>query len=693
MASETAYVAKGQPQWRTIAVALFFVVAARICMNLLLRAPYLYYDEQIYFWVARHYAQWGAFMCGMDVFPKVRIAYQWLIAPLTCLPFDEAYRSMQALNWFLLMAGLACLSAVFMQVTEGMRPRWRAKLVAYAVVVAGLSPAYWVTGQILPETLLFAILSAACMVWLRTQRIQGFVLRSAAHVITVLLLCAALAVKAHAAFAVVGIATSIVISRTRRPWLVLCALLGATVVGLTLVTSAGRGWAWAHALLYVAIIPDLPWWHFATGWLFNTIRYGAVGMLSSGVVPALALLLFCIRQRRGISAVRHATLIKITWAVLTMWLLGAVVIGWFATWRTINYLQADIFERYFGVTLPLLSGVGLILAVQTPRITRRLAVLIALGAVAATLTLAPLLGNRVDENGPGCLVYYCIAQVGPRGSALALAGAMVLLACACLRARRIRRVTFTLVLLSLMFLVSGLRLQQYSGRLWQTGQPYWAMIQQACRSTRPFILLSVGIDRAWFFPRVRAHLPWIEYDITGISNREMTLQLAGHAMIAGSKYVAAPSWYKLDYPVLAATNAYVLYDITGGSSNMPPGFIDCFEGLDPAGVVSPTNYFTFMLPGITNRTARASVELRTDNLPRTAHASVCLQDVYNTNATAYFNVRAQHAKVRMRLPVTRPSLRQPFALRMIVSTNWPLLRAYVDFPLPQNYNVNSQRAQ
>lgn len=133
-----------------IIITIFCLFILRLLLCFLIRAPYLYYDEQIYFWTAKHYSAWGSFHYGMDSFPAFRIIYQWLISPLCKLPFPVAYRLIQLTNCVLFVFTLMGLLSIFKLIVKNY-------ILIFTLIIVGLSPTFFIAGQIMPENLMLAL--------------------------------------------------------------------------------------------------------------------------------------------------------------------------------------------------------------------------------------------------------------------------------------------------------------------------------------------------------------------------------------------------------------------------------------------------------------------------------------------------------------------------------------------------------
>ena len=245
-----------------------------------------------------------------------------------------------------------------------------------------------------------------------------------------------------------------------------------------------------------------------------------------------------------------------------------------------------------------------------------------------------------------------------------------------LRSKIIAKITFSLTVLIIFFVVSGLRLADYSTKMYNSGLPYFSVIEKHCKNEDPFILLTVGTQNSWLYSRLRTKNPWIEYDISGISNQEMEMQLTGNAMIAGCKYVAAPVWYKLPFSPIATTNGFVFYHVKSGANKN--NFID---EIIPQDKNFLTNIYKFSLPFETALVARVGIELRTDNIPCGVTGSVTIFDINRPESKKSKILRGQTGKNKIKIKVMRNNFRKPFSAKICLSTNWPILRAYTDFEL------------
>jgi len=247
-----------------------------------------------------------------------------------------------------------------------------------------------------------------------------------------------------------------------------------------------------------------------------------------------------------------------------------------------------------------------------------------------------------------------------------------------------KQISVTFVVMAILFVASGWRLANYSSGMKNSGQAYWKMIEENCIDDKPIILLSVGVQTSWLHSKLRAENLWIEYDVTGISNQDIMMQLSGNTMVAGEKWVIAPVWYKLDFLEIAKTNGYILY--RGKSKTLeenPKDFLDSIEGIMANGKLSLTNVYKFKLPGTTNLTAKIGVEIRTDNVSKNKSGQVSIINYYDKTITKTKKLQGQRGiSCIAKKKISRPNKSKPFAVKIILdNTNWPILRAWSDFPL------------
>jgi hypothetical protein len=323
--------------------------------------------------------------------------------------------------------------------------------------------------------------------------------------------------------------------------------------------------------------------------------------------------------------------------------------------------------------------------INLEKIARKKNAVIIFSVLPGLLLLVPVMAQRTDENAPGTLFFYLLANKINVYVMGAVVCAIFLTAVFMLLKSRSRQITATFIVMIILFVASGWRLSEYSSGMKNSGQGYWSMIEENCTDNAPVVLLSVGVQTSWLHSKLRAENLWIEYDVTGISNQDIMMQLSGNTMVTGEKWIIAPTWYKLDFLEIAKTNGYILYR---GKSKIleesPKDFIDSIEGIMPDGTLSLTNVYKFNLPGTTNLTAHVGIEIRTDNVSEDIIGKVSIVNFYDTVETKTKKLQGQRGiNCIARKKIHRPDKSQPFAVKIILdSTNWPVLRAWTDFPLP-----------
>jgi len=707
-----------------IVLIILLLVVVRAAMNLLLPAPYLFYDEQIYYWTADHFSVFGTFHCGFDKFSSVRILYQFLISPFCNFDFQTAFRCIQLFNWILLGSGLLAFALIYkftinkIPLTPFKKgginqeiplPRASAPKISghsgsetfkkggiillLVITAAVLTPAYWVTGQILPDNFMLAAGAWSVFFFFKYLNKHKFSLLIPA----VLLFLLSFFAKPHIAiilpaFFVTYCANRFLLKkqpitaneetacpRSFRLPISDFKLLIATAIfcGLVLLTATYilKDNFISKTFLHSAAIPKIPLIKLLTLWTINFVRYLSLPIVVCGIVPPIALLYYFFNNNSSTSR-KEKSLIVFS---VSFWVVSALVISWFASWRNLSYWQHDIFERYFGLVLPFIAGTGILCIYKLPKISKKSICYLVFSALIISAVITPAIANRTDENGPGTLVFYLIGNEFGKPFVYITVAFLLVFGVIFLRAKILGKIVFSLSILIIFFLVSGFRLANYSKNMFLSGQPYFSVIQKYCNNNDPFILLNVGTPNSWLYSRLRTKNPWVEYDISGISNREMEMQLIGNAMTAGDKLVAAPIWYKLPFSPVASTNGFVFYHVKSGANKN--GFID---EIIPEDEFSLTNIYKFSLPFETALVAKVGIEFRTDNVLCDQIGTVTISDNYNLENKKTRFLNGQTGIKKIKIKVKRPSSAEPFCVKICLSTNWPVLRIYTDFPLTQS---------
>ena len=667
-----------------ILITILGMIVVRAIANLLLPAPYLFYDEQIYFWIARHYEKWSSFHCGHDVFPRLRVLYQWLISPVCGLSFQTAFRSIQLINWGLFAITLTALLFIFQNSKFKQHPpaplqretNSKFKICFLSIIAAGLSSTFWVSGQIMPENLMLAAGACSLLFLVLSDNSKKKLFKILWVCLAIFMFGIAFFAKPHIAIILPVLLAVFLGSKFGKWWWWITGITCAIVGGLIVITFVASGsfpkiveMIFHSSKIRIFSVPK-----FFSSWGLNFLRYMTLPIIVCGILPPIALL---IKVQISKSKIQNFT--------FGLWVISAIIVSWFATWRNITYWQPDIFERYFGIALPLIAGVGIMSLMNLEKISRKKVAIIIFSILPGLLFLIPVIAKRTDENAPGTLFFYLLAN----NINVYVMGAVVcttfFVAVFMLLKSKTKQISVTFVVMAILFVASGWRLSSYSSGMKKSGQEYWKMIEENCTDDKPIILLSVGVQTSWLHSKLRAENLWIEYDVTGISNQDIMMQLSGNTMVAGEKWVIAPVWYKLDFLEIAKTNGYILY--RGKSKTLeenPKDFVDSIEGIMANGKLSLTNVYKFNLPGTTNLTAQVGIEIRTDNVSEDITGKVSIVNFYDVTEAKTKKLQGQCGiNCIARRKLHRPDKSQPFAVKIILdSTNWPVLRAWTDFPLP-----------
>jgi len=337
-----------------IPITILGLIVARAIANLLLPAPYLFYDEQIYFWIARHYEKWGTFHCGHDVFPRLRVLYQWLISPACGLSFQTAFRSIQLINWGLFAITLTALLFIF--------KNSKSKNLILSIIAAGLSSTFWVSGQIMPENLMLAAGACSLLFLVLSDNSENQLFKFLWVCVAIFLFGVAFFAKPHIAIVLPALLAAFLDSKFGKWWWWITGIACAIVGGLVVITFVASGsfpkiveMIFHSSKIRIFSVPK-----FFSSWGLNFIRYMALPIVVCGILPPIALLIKTQNSK-----------FKIQNFVVGLWVISAIIVSWFATWRNITYWQADIFERYFGIALPLIAGVGMMSLMNLEKISRK----------------------------------------------------------------------------------------------------------------------------------------------------------------------------------------------------------------------------------------------------------------------------------------------------------------------------------
>ena len=672
---------------KKVFLIILFLVAARAVMNLLLPAPYLFYDEQIYYWIAKHFSEFGTFHCGFDKFPAVRILYQLFISTLCHFDFPIAFRLIQIFNWLLLGSGLFALAIIF-------KNKLSDKRFVIPLIAAAFMPSYWGAGQIMPENLMFAVGAWSIFFFFNfiDKRTVNFTKNIDCNrqkmlieqffplFASVILFLLAFFAKPHIAIALPALFITFFSCRKVEPRFNRQKMLIAVAIfcGLVLLMST---FVFSNNFLsktffHSSAFPKITLLKFLSIWSINFLRYLSLPILICGVVPPISLLIVFSSKKFPVAKKEKSIIIF----SVSYWIIAALVISWFASWRNISYWQHDIFERYFGLALPFIAGTGMFCVFRVAKISKKTACYFIFIVLFIAGVLTPLIINRADENGPGTLLFYLLGcRFGALFTFVTLSVVLITGIITMLK-RSYIKILYTFIVLFVLFVVSGFRLADYSKKMYLSGLPYFSMIEKCCKTKDPFILLSVGTPNSWLYSRLRTKQSWLEYDITGISNKEIEMQLRGNAMIAGDKYVAAPVWYKLPFSPLAITNGFAFFKIR--SNIHKDNFIDEIICVDRSAL---TNIYKFFLPYETTLVANVVIEFRTDNVVQGQIGTVTISDKYNLRNSKMKKLEGQTGINIVKLKVYRPNSTEPFCINICLSTNWPILRAYTNFPLSQTF--------